>query len=336
MTTKTDVGGAVAGALASKIRATWQRGYEQGGAVYLCLVAWAIYAVLAPRIHEMDARLGLLFVLFPGLYLSSLVIYLQHESWHNYFGKPRSRAFFLVLSALVFVLPYQYDLAHRTHHAKVNTYGDLEFYPIGKIERRSLRIACNCMSLMFGSLFLLLLGMNQPSGMSAGRTLVQTVVALAASCAVWLGVGLLAHHVAGASMHAIVVTDLMTIWLVSVFHHHNELIEHGNLIAEGDFRFRSSQTRNLDSQGFLAKVVLFFAHQDSREHTLHHTDVSVYSRPFTGRYPMPVGATHITLLDYVGIMKSMVLGRENVVRQAPLPGVDAALPAVDPTPISNP
>lgn len=293
----------------------WHKAYERGAFVYLCIAAWFAYFAVVPSIMGANRLLGLAFIVFPGLYISSLVIYFQHETWHNYFDTRFNRALFVVLTTIVFMQPHLYDVAHRTHHARVNTHDDLELYPIGKIENRFLRALCNCMSIVFGSLFLLVLSGQQPDGMPRWRAMMLFLRSVLASAMLWGGVAATALLAGGASVTDLLLSYGLTIWLVSFCHHHNELIEHGNLIVEGDFRFRSSQTRNLCARGWAERVFLFMMHQDGREHTLHHTDPSLYLRPFIGRHPMPPGATHISFRQYLGILREMALGREQVINQ---------------------
>jgi hypothetical protein len=88
--------------------------------------------------------------------------------------------------------------------------------------------------------------------------------------------------------------------------HHSQLIEHGNLIAEGDWNVRNLLTRNLKANGILEKMFLFLTHGDSREHVLHHTLVKVYSRPFPGKIPMPEKAAYINFKNYLSIIWGML------------------------------
>lgn len=293
----------------------WHETYSRGIFVYFCIASWFAYFAVIPGILGTHRFLGLACIVFPGLYISSLVIYFQHECWHNYFDTRWNRPLFVVLTTIVFMQPHLYDWAHRTHHARVNTYDDLELYPIGKIENRVLRGLCNCLSIVFGSLFLLVLGGQQPDGISRTRARMLFLYSALGSVLLWGAAGATAMFAGGAGVADILLSYGLTIWLVSFCHHHNELIEHGNLIVEGDFRFRSGQTRNLCARGRLERVFLFLMHQDGREHTLHHTDPSLYLRPFVGRHPMPSDAVHISFRQYAGILKAMALGREQVIAQ---------------------
>lgn len=293
----------------------WEDSYEKGHFIFLSILIWFAYIITVPCVWHFSRFLGTAFIIFPGLFVSNLIIYFQHETWHGYFKTPLNRTLFEVLCAIAFTQPHLYDIAHRTHHARVNTYDDLEFYPIGKIENKALRILCNFFSITLGSLFLLFLGVNQPSGLTKSQSFARLAISMFAWLTIWGGVAYASFMLFKVSPWEIVNSYLFTIWLVSVFHHHNELIEHGNLIVEGDFKFRSSQTRNLAANGLVTRIFLFLVHQDSREHTLHHTDPSTYSRPFVGRYPMPKTAVYITFAEYAGILKAMLLGKTEIIEQ---------------------
>ncbi|MBC2579209.1 hypothetical protein [Clostridium sp. DJ247] len=91
----------------------------------------------------------------------------------------------------------------------------------------------------------------------------------------------------------------MNLWLASFVLHHSQLIEHGNLIVEGNYKERNIKTRNLSNKGILEKIFIFLTHGDSREHVLHHTLPGVYTRPFPGKVPMPTESVYINLKDYM-------------------------------------
>jgi hypothetical protein len=93
------------------------------------------------------------------------------------------------------------------------------------------------------------------------------------------------------------------------------MIEHGNYIVEGDYNNRNMWTRNLSDKGILEKIFLFFTHGDTREHVIHHTLVSVYSRPFPGKVPMPEGAVYIDIKGYLKVLKDMLLGKTAVITE---------------------
>ena len=135
----------------------WQRYYEQGTIIYIVLLGWFLYLLIAPYIYSINKIVGLVFVLLPGVYLLSSVALFMHESWHDYFQRIPNRILFLILSWTLFTDPQIFDLVHPSHHAKVNTYEDLEFHPLGRIDNRILRAIYNSMEILLGSIFVLAL-----------------------------------------------------------------------------------------------------------------------------------------------------------------------------------
>ena len=119
------------------------------------------------------------------------------------------------------------------------------------------------------------------------------------------------------SLPQILIPYFLTHWLTSVMVHHNELVEHGNVIVEGSLEERNSQTRNLQARGIFQQLFLIFIHQDCREHLLHHTQAKIYNRPFVEKYTMPEDAVYISMTEYIGILKQMILGEENIVSLNP-------------------
>ena len=118
----------------------------------------------------------------------------------------------------------------------------------------------------------------------------------------------------GVTLLQIAVVFLLTIWINSVFLHHSQMIEHGNLVVEGNFQDRNAWTRNLNDSGIIEKIFLFFTHGDSREHVLHHTLTSVYSRPFVHKVPMPKNAVYITIENYLGGLVRMLRGNVDTIK----------------------
>lgn len=295
----------------------WQRYYEQGIILYLVLLCWFLYLLIVPYIYSLNQIVGLVFVLFPGVYLLSLIGFLMHESWHGYFQGIPNRIFFFILSWTLFTDPQIFDVVHPSHHAKVNTYEDLEFYPFGRINNRILRAIYNCMEILLGSIFTLAMaGIRLALFPKRNRTYRFDLLLFAVVMVllIWVGFGYGAALLFQVDLPAILITYFLTIWLTSVTVHLDELIEHGNLIVEGSFEFRNSQTRNLRANGIFEKIFLILIHQDCREHLLHHTSAKSFNRPFVERYPMPENAVYISLPEYIGVLKRMILGEETIVR----------------------
>ena len=120
------------------------------------------------------------------------------------------------------------------------------------------------------------------------------------------GLGYLSALIFNLNIYQIIIPFLLTFWLGSFIIHHDQLIEHGNLIVMGSLYERDIASRNLKNETVFEKLFHFLTHGDTREHVLHHTMVAIYSRPFPGKVSMPADAVCISLKDYAGILWQMV------------------------------
>jgi fatty acid desaturase len=279
---------------------------------YAAVAAWPAYLVLIPWAF---ARLGvwsLPLLVFPGSYLFAWNGYLMHESWHKLVPGLPNELLFTVYSWMLLTDPQLYRLLHGLHHSEVNTWADLEFHPVGEIRGRGWTRLYNAAEIVLGSIFV---------------QIVTTVVvprdpryrvkyrrgSLLASLAAWIvifgGAAWAAVALFGVRPVHVVVPVALTVWLGSLLLHHNQLVEHGNLIVAGSWEERNARTRNLRRQTLLERLFVFLSHHDSEEHIHHHTMARVYTRPFPGRVAMPAGAVYITLGGYLGVLGDMLAGR---------------------------
>ena len=163
---------------------------------------------------------------------------------------------------------------------------------------------CNFFEIVFGIAFISLAGAYAASTnpkfkklYSFRRMLFSYVIILTfITC-----VGYLSAITFVLSTNTVIFSYAITILINSFMIHTSQLIEHGNLIVEGNFNQRNIWTRNLKAKGVFNRIFLFLTHGDSREHVLHHTLVLVYSRPFPNRIPMPDKAVYISLKDLLKV-----------------------------------
>ncbi len=275
------------------------------------LLAWPLYLFFLPLAW---ARLGawtLFLLVFPGIYLFTWAGYLMHESWHKYIPNWPSNFFYHAFAYGLLTDPQVYHMLHGTHHAKVNTWEDMEFHPLGRIENVHLRRLYNWAEVLLGVAFLEIVALfvvprhpEYKAKYSRGK--------LALSVLAWSvflgGLGAASAYAFGLSAPQVILPYLLQIWLGSFILHQSQLVEHGNLIVPGDFHERNIKTHNLSSKTLAGKLFLFLTHNDSREHVLHHTLVRVYSRPFPGAVPLPENAVVITFGDYLKILGGILLG----------------------------
>lgn len=298
-----------------------KRWMARGGCTYVCLVCWLIYYLLIPAAFAHSNWIGFALACSIAPFIGVWAIYLMHECWHRYFESINNRKMFLGFCALLFTQPGAYGHGHRTHHRHVNTYEDLEIHPVGRITSRSGRIVFYVGSSLFGSLFLLLLGLGQNGTDDSKESRWNKFMPLA-----WLGawgtIASAAWAITQANWTDILIAYSASIWATSFAHRHNEMIEHGAIIAEGSLQFRASQTRSLNPKSLLARYFLLITHDDSREHTLHHTQPernwrleAEPTRDSTDWRP------RIDLIEYFGLTLRLMAGHEpTVVKESILKG----------------
>ncbi len=284
---------------------------SQAWKFYFILLAWPLYLLSLPMVFSRFGAWSSVYMMFPGVYLFTWLGYLMHETWHKYVPVIPNDRLYYVLSWMLFTDPQIYRILHGFHHSMVNTWEDTEFHPLGEIKNRPLKIAYNFFEIILGIAFISVISTlilpHHPKYKAKYRfsSSITTVIIII----IFLGaLGCACHFIFGISVHAIVISYVISIWLNSFFLHHSQMIEHGNYIVEGDYNNRNLRTRNLSDKGALERMFLFFSHGDTREHVLHHTLVSVYSRPFPGKVPMPEGAGYIDIKGYMKVLADMLLG----------------------------
>lgn len=282
---------------------------SQAWKFYAVLIAWPAYLFILPWVYSRIGLYSLVFMVFPGAYLFVWVGVLAHECWHKYVPNVPNNLLYTIYSYLMVTDPQMYKILHGFHHSKVNTWDDTEFHPFGRIENENLRRMYNFLEIVFGIPFItfsyaFVIPRHEKFKDKFKRKSQVTAVIM------WLLViGALEYgsmRVFGLVPEQVIIPFAFTYLIGGSIFHHFQLVEHGNLIVEGDFKVRNIKTRNLSAKGIIEKIFLFLTHDDAREHVLHHTMASVYTRPFIGSVPMPEQVVYITLRDYAKILWQMV------------------------------
>lgn len=276
------------------------------------LFAWALYLFFIPYIYGTLNILGFFFIIFPGVYLLCWLALFMHECWHGYVPGINNKIFYSILSWMILIDPQVFDIVHPYHHSLANTYDDIEFYPFGKINNLPLRIVYNFFEIFLGSLFIhtiTSLAILRHPKLQKQYQISSLLLAISMWILIWGGIGYSSHLILGVNLPQIVISYTLTCWLGSLLVHHNELIEHGNLIVKGKLTERNLKTRNLKPSGIIEKFLLFMMHQDCLNHTLHHSMSKIYSRPFPEQFPMPETAVYISFKEYLIILKDMLTGK---------------------------
>ena len=282
---------------------------RQSWKYYFVAVAWPLYLLFLPLVFNKVGFYSILLMIFPGVFLFTWVGYLMHESWHKYVPNVPNSFFFNVLSWMLLTDPQIYKMLHGGHHMNVNSWDDRELHPLGKISNPILRKIYNYFEVILGIVFLVAVSSLAIPFNSKYKGKYH-FSSLAISIFAWViflgGIGFLSHLIFRISAGPVIISYIISLWICSFFLHQSQLVEHGNLIAEGNWNVRNLLTRNLRAKGIVEKIFLFLTHGDSREHVLHHTLVKIYSRPFPGKVPMPENAVYVDFKNYLSLLWGML------------------------------
>lgn len=285
---------------------------RQAWKYYFVMLAWPAFVFVFPWALAHLKFFAIFPLVFPGLYLFTWVGYLMHESWHSYVPNVANSFFYSLFSLMLITDPQVYKMLHGHHHMEVNSWDDREFHPAGRIEKVALRRVHNFLEIAGGVAFLVVVSLFFIPRDSRYRDQFRWKRLFLSSLA-WLvflgGLGAASRYVLGVSGKTVVLADALLFWAGSFLLHHSQLVEHGNLIVQGEWRVRNLRTRNLRRRTLAEKMFLLLTHGDAAEHVLHHTMVKVHSRPFPGAIPLPAEAVVISLRDYLKILASMLAGR---------------------------
>lgn len=282
---------------------------RQAWKFYFVAIAWPIYVFLLPAAWDRLGPMCLLLTLFPGAYLYVWMAFLMHECWHKYVPNIANGAFSRLYSYMLLTDPQIFKMLHGHHHSLVHTWSDTEFHPLGRIDNAILRRIYNLLSVVLGMVFIVALHMHilprHPKYKDKYK-LKSHIISVAMWFVIYGGLAVLAHITFRVSIPQVLGVWLLNLWVCSLFLQHAELVEHANLIVDGDHKERNIASRNLRRKTLAEKFFHLLTHGDAREHVLHHTLVAVYSRPFPGKVPMPSGSVYISLRDYAGIVWNMI------------------------------
>ena len=282
---------------------------KQGPKLYLAAIALPLYLFTLPYLFSRNLPLGFAFMFTVGVYMYTWIACLMHECWHRYIPDFPNDFFYNLFSYMLVMDPQQYRLVHGHHHSLINTWDDVEFHPLGEIKNTYLRRIYNFLEIIIGVIFTFGLQMHVVPKHPKYKNRCK-VSRHRLSVAMWFlfygSIGVLSAVIFSLGIWQIVIPFILSFWIGSFFIHQIQMIEHGGLIVEGDYRQRMMRTRNLKRDTLIEKTFLFLTHGDAQEHILHHATVAVYSRPFIGKLPMPEDTVYISFNQYLGILWHMV------------------------------
>ena len=292
---------------------------RQAWKYWLAMAAWPVFLILLPLVYGKNQLAATIFIIFPGIWLFTWLVFLMHEAWHKYVPGLPNRGMFHVFGWMLLMDPQVFHLAHTSHHKDVNSYRDIEFYPFGRIHNRNIRRFYHLLQILLGSVF------TQPM-MSIGvmchpqSSRKYSPLKGLASVLIWVtfivSTGSFALAISSIDPAELVMLYVLVYWSGALLIHHDQLMQHGNLIVKGDYEQRNRATRNLNSNGLVAQIFLFFTHNEGLEHVLHHTRPDLYNRPFPGRFPLPDKPVYINATDYPRVLYQMLIDVEPEVQTA--------------------
>jgi len=276
---------------------------------YFLVIAWPAYVLFLPMIYAQLGWISIAFMLFPGAYLYIWIALLMHECWHKYVPGINHSFFYNLYSFMLVTDPQLYKLVHGHHHSKVNTWQDVEFHPFGRIKNSFLRRLHNFAEIFIGIIYMIPILMQVlPKHETYASKYRHSMhyIAIAAWIVIYGTLAALSITIFDLTIMQIVVPFVISSWICSLALHHTQLIEHANLIVEGDFHQRNIQTRNLRRIGILENICHFLTHSDPRQHVLHHTMVQRHSRPFPYKIQSPENSVFISISQHMGILWNML------------------------------
>ena len=273
----------------------------------LSIVLWSVYIWILPWVFNINPLLAGFMVLFIGVFLYSWLANYMHDLYHRYLPDFKGGVLFHVFGVFLFMDPQVFKIAHQSHHAKVHTYEDLEFFPLGEIKNKFLNKLCLLLELCFGMLFIILCATYVVRN-NKDFSKMKMIRAHMFSIAVYSSLFYLSYLFLGVGWWEIGLSFVMNLIVCTCFFHHLQLIEHGFVLVDGSFENRSRHTRNLKPNGYFEKVFLFLTHQEPLYHWSHHSAPSNYTRILgVGSREKPIESKDITLLEYFGILKNEIL-----------------------------
>jgi len=286
---------------------------RQAWKYWFVMVTWPVFLVLLPLVYEKNQLAAMIFIVFPGTWLFTWLALLMHESWHKYVPGLPNRGIFHVFGWMLLIDPQIYHLAHISHHKDVNSYRDIEFYPFGQIHNRNIRRLYHLLQIFLGGIFtqpMMSLGVLRHPQFSRECSSLKGLASMSIQVIFIVSTGSVALAISSINLAELVMLYVLVYWSGALLIHHNQLMQHGNLIVKGGYEQRNRATRNLNPNGLMAHIFLFLTHNDALEHVLHHTSPGFYNRPFPGKFPLPDEPVYINAADYPRVLYQMLVDVE--------------------------
>jgi fatty acid desaturase len=292
---------------------------RQAWKYWLVMAAWPAFLILLPLVYEKNLFAAIIFIVFPGTWLFTWLALLMHESWHKYVPGQPNRGMFHTFGWMLLIDPQIYHWAHISHHKHANSYRDIEFYPFGRIHNRNIRRLYHLLQIFLGGIFtqpMMSLGVMRHPQFSQKYSSLKGLASVFIQVFFIVSTGSVAIAISSINLVELAMLYVFAYWSGALLIHHNQLVQHGDLIVNGDYGQRNRATRNLNPNGLMVHIFLFLTHNDALEHVLHHTRPDLYNRPFPGRFPLPDKPVYINAADYPRVLYQMLIDVEPEVQVA--------------------
>lgn len=252
--------------------------------VAYCL-AYPVLLVLAALALPRSCLLAFGILLAPGLHVTMQLALFYHELWHNHhFETPGTNRAFYYLVSLALCLDPQFDsLVHPTHHERLHTYDDLEFWPRGRPPSVAAARRQFVAELLLGKIAWAV-AVGPSVRIHPEYRAWREVTFMAVLFGFHVGLALLTHHLGGPWWGLLVAVAVNT-WLFAVAVRYLQFAEHlGVLAPDRRLRERIALCRNVRWGGPVAWAWHLGTLGDTADHRGHHRFPGrAVRRPF----PMP-------------------------------------------------
>ena len=269
----------------------------------LSIVLWFAYIITLPKIYNINAFIGVAMMLFPGFFLYTWLTNYLHDIYHRYISDSSNHFLFHLFAALVWINPQVFRIGHQSHHSKVHTYEDLEFYPLGKINNRWLRKLFLILEVIFGTILIVICA-TEAIKKRPDFSYSKLILSICYSLLIYSFLAIGSQMIFGVGYSVIISSLLINFLICNCLLHHMQLMEHGFILADGDVHERSQYSRNLKPDGWMEKFFLFLNHQEPIDHCSHHKYPSDYTRHNKYEADKSESLNCINLKEYWAILKA--------------------------------
>ncbi len=258
----------------------------------LYVLAWPAVILSAPLFWLYNPLAGILYALTIGLHINTQLGLFYHELWHNgFFKSPRhNRFFFWLISFYLISSPQFYGIAHATHHKKVHTFDDLEFWPAKEL-RSKLRARIALVFELFFGIIAWQIRVAPAIYKHKNYSRRTSILFTAGWLTMFAGLMYVSHLLYGEFFWYAALAYGLHLLLFAIALRLLQFLEHLGITAPDlDYTTRANLTRNTRRQGLLNQLWHKLTLNETAEHTLHHLRAGIPYRRYMPLPPPPPSA----------------------------------------------